>query len=139
MEFYPAWHAALNDHAKTVNSEGDKVLCFVASCVPFADPAALAAQTVYHLGFTGSFGAHRVSPRELSAAHLTQLMCVEGIVTRCGSVRPKVTRTVHLCDATGKYQEAAYHDQTSVLGFPTGSVYPTKVGRMLPLLFVHCC
>lgn len=41
-------------------------------------------------------------------------------------MRPKVVRSVHYCEATNNMTEAAYHDATSVTGFPTTSIYPTK-------------
>ena len=62
------------------------------------------------------------------------LMNVEGIVTRCSIVRPKMSKTVHYCEATNKYTEAVYHDNTSLRGLPTGSVYPTKVLSTFQLL-----
>jgi len=37
----------------------------------------------FHVGFDGSFGAHAVNPRTLSARFLGSLVCVEGIVTKC--------------------------------------------------------
>ena len=45
-------------------------------------------------------------------------------------VRPKVVRTVHHSVEGEKkgnaYMEVAYHDQTSLTGYPTSAVYPTK-------------
>lgn len=37
----------------------------------------------FHVGFEGSFGNKHVSPRTLSARFLGNLVCVEGIVTKC--------------------------------------------------------
>lgn len=37
----------------------------------------------FHVGFEGSFGNKHVSPRTLSACFLGNLVCVEGIVTKC--------------------------------------------------------
>ncbi len=37
----------------------------------------------YHIGFEGHFGRQRMSPRQLQAQHLGQLVCVEGIASRC--------------------------------------------------------
>lgn len=37
----------------------------------------------FHVGFEGSFGNKHVSPRTLSARFLRNLVCVEGIVTKC--------------------------------------------------------
>lgn len=80
----------------------------------------------FTIGVEGPFGANRVSPRELKARHVSQLVAVEGIVTKCSLVRPKVDRTVHYCEATGMFKHVQYHDATSLRGFPTGSIYPTK-------------
>lgn len=55
------------------------------------------------VGFDGSFGGHLVSPRTLSSQYITHLVCVEGIVTKCSLVRPKVARSVHYCPATVRY------------------------------------
>ena len=52
------------------------------------------------VGFEGAFGGHQVTPRSLAAALLSKLVCVEGIVTRCSLVRPKVIRSVHYCEKT---------------------------------------
>lgn len=38
------------------------------------------------VGFKGSFGSKHVSPRTLCARNLGNLVCVEGIVTKCKSV-----------------------------------------------------
>lgn len=37
----------------------------------------------FHVGFEGSFGNKHVTPRSLSARFLGNLVCVEGIVTKC--------------------------------------------------------
>jgi hypothetical protein len=47
--------------------------------VPTKDPAS----TTYTIGFDGNLGANRCSPRQLLAPHLGELVCVEGIATRC--------------------------------------------------------
>ncbi|XP_077989716.1 zygotic DNA replication licensing factor mcm3-like [Glandiceps talaboti] len=80
----------------------------------------------FFVGFEGSFGSKHVTPRNLSARHLGNLVCVEGIVTKCSLVRPKVVRSVHYCPATKKTMERKYTDLTSLDAFPSSSVYPTK-------------
>ncbi|KAJ2795020.1 MCM DNA helicase complex subunit, partial [Coemansia helicoidea] len=42
------------------------------------------------VGFRGALGAHHLTPRGLRANLLGKLVCIEGIVTRCSLVRPKV-------------------------------------------------
>ena len=35
-------------------------------------------------------------------------------------------KTVHYCEKTGQHSEMTYHDATSITGFPTSAIYPTK-------------
>jgi len=78
------------------------------------------------VGLTGSFGSHHVSPRGLAATMLNAAVCLEGIVTKCTTVRPKVMRSVHFCPKTAKFINKEYRDLTSLGGVATGSAYPTK-------------
>ncbi|KAF8078335.1 MCM2/3/5 family-domain-containing protein [Lyophyllum atratum] len=66
----------------------------------------------YRVGFSGSFGDHHVSPRTLHAAHLGKMISLEGIITRCSLVRPKMLKS---------YRDAT--TSTSNLP-PTSSVLP---------------
>jgi len=93
------------------------------------------SKTDLQVGFEGSFGHHHVSPRGLLSSFLCSLVCVEGIVTKCSLVRPKVVRSVHYCPVTDKFTEREYRDSTALdIGIdfdgrpklPTPSVYPTK-------------
>uniref|UniRef100_A0A673XWN1 DNA replication licensing factor MCM3 n=1 Tax=Salmo trutta TaxID=8032 RepID=A0A673XWN1_SALTR len=87
----------------------------------------------FHVGFEGSFGTKHVTPRSLAARYLGNLVCVEGIVTKCSLVRPKITRSVHYCPATKKTLERKYTDLTSLDAFPSSSIYPTKDEENNPL------
>eukprot|EP00897_Mesotaenium_endlicherianum_P007885 jgi/Mesen1/7124/ME000369S06456 len=78
------------------------------------------------VGFEGQFGFHKVTPRELMSSFLGTLVCVEGIVTKCSLVRPKVVKSVHYCPTTKEFMSKNYRDVTSVSGLPTDAVYPTK-------------
>uniref|UniRef100_A0A0E0DSW4 DNA replication licensing factor MCM3 n=1 Tax=Oryza meridionalis TaxID=40149 RepID=A0A0E0DSW4_9ORYZ len=78
------------------------------------------------VGFSGPFGFHRVTPRDLMSSFIGTMVCVEGIVTKCSLVRPKVVKSVHYCPATGGTLSREYRDITSFVGLPTGSVYPTR-------------
>lgn len=78
------------------------------------------------IGFEGSFGKKHVSPRTLNARNLGNLLCCEGIVTKCSLVRPKVVRSVHYCPATKKTMERSYTDMTSLDPYPSSAMYPTK-------------
>lgn len=57
---------------------------------------------------------------------LSNLVCVEGIVTKVSLVRPKVVRSVHFCPETKKTIERKYTDLTSFEAVPSSAIYPTK-------------
>lgn len=80
----------------------------------------------FFVAFEGSFGNKHVTPRTLTSRFLGNIVCLEGIVTKCSLVRPKVVRSVHYCPATGKQVHRKYTDLTSFEAFPSSSVYPTK-------------
>lgn len=108
-DFDPGFIAKLGEHRKTqILSTFEK-------------------QVRFFVGFEGSFGRNLVSPRQLVASYLTKLVCVEGIVTKCSLVRPKVMRSVHWSPESGQFIDRVYRDATDYTGTPTGSVYPTKV------------
>ncbi|PPQ62751.1 hypothetical protein CVT24_000445 [Panaeolus cyanescens] len=67
----------------------------------------------FHLGFSGSFGDHHVSPRTLHAAHLGKMISLEGIITRCSLVRPKMVKSVHYCPTTDIFHSREYRDATT--------------------------
>ncbi|XP_023808962.1 DNA replication licensing factor MCM3 [Oryzias latipes] len=87
----------------------------------------------FFVGLEGSFGAKHVSPRTLTSRLLGSMVCVEGIITKCSLVRPKVVRSVHYCPATKKTMERKYTDLTSLDAFPSSASYPTKDEENNPL------
>jgi len=92
------------------------------------------AQTVeFYVGYEGSFGTNHVTPRGLTSNYICRLVCVEGIATKIGLVKPKIVRSVHYCPATQKSQSKEYRDETSLVGDATGSTYPTKDQEGNPL------
>ncbi|GLB36486.1 putative MCM family protein [Lyophyllum shimeji] len=80
----------------------------------------------YRIGFSGSFGDHHVSPRTLQAAHLGKMISLEGIITRCSLVRPKMLKSVHYCPETNLFHAREYRDATTSTSNlpPTSSVLP---------------
>ncbi|PPQ92662.1 hypothetical protein CVT25_013969 [Psilocybe cyanescens] len=84
------------------------------------------ASKTYHVGFSGSFGDHHVSPRTLHAAHLGKMISLEGIITRCSLVRPKMLKSVHYCPETSTFYSREYRDATSSSSNlpPTTSLLP---------------
>nr|ASF90234.1 hypothetical protein SPAR07403 [Bartheletia paradoxa] len=86
------------------------------------------ADKIYHIGFRGSFGDHHVNPRTLKATHLGKMISLEGIVTKCSLVRPKVSKSIHYCAATSLFHSRTYLDAESSNSStlpPSSSIYPT--------------
>ncbi|KAK7041922.1 MCM DNA helicase complex subunit [Paramarasmius palmivorus] len=96
----------------------------------------------YHIGFSGSFGDHHVSPRTVHSAQLGRMISLEGIITRCSLVRPKMVRSVHFCPETRLFHSREYRDATSVNSNlpPTTSITPQTddEGRPLQMEYGHC-
>ncbi|TFY80190.1 hypothetical protein EWM64_g3829, partial [Hericium alpestre] len=96
----------------------------------------------YKIGFSGSFGDHHVSPRTLRASHLGQMISLEGIVTRCSLVRPKMLKSVHYCPETSLFHAREYRDATSSTSNlpPTSSITPQQddEGRPLQMEYGFC-
>lgn len=111
IEYLPAFDAALSQVVKLVVSDPEKQ-----KVVDNKD---------YKVGLSGSFGDHRVNPRTLRAAHLSRMISLEGIVTRCSLVRPKMIKSVHYCPATNRFHQREYRDATMSSTLPpTSSVTP---------------
>ena len=93
----------------------------------------------FYVAFSGSFGENHVNPRTLRAIHLGRLISLEGIVTRCSLVRPKVVKSVHYCEATGEFLSREYRDATMGDGVPASSAYPQtdKDGNSLTTEYGH--
>lgn len=100
--------------------------CALKDLVTRKDQAYSFAKHDFFVGFEGSFGSKHVTPRTLSSRHLSQMVCVEGIVTKCSLVRSKVVKSVHYCPSTNKFLERKYTDFTSHSAFPSSTIYPTK-------------
>ncbi|KAK2462004.1 hypothetical protein APHAL10511_006467 [Amanita phalloides] len=96
----------------------------------------------YRVGLSGSFGYHHVSPRTLQALHLNKMISLEGIITRCSLVRPKMVRSVHYCPETRLFHSRDYRDALTTLSNepPTSSITPQTDddGHQLQTEFGHC-
>eukprot|EP00026_Physarum_polycephalum_P002662 Phypoly_transcript_02670.p1 GENE.Phypoly_transcript_02670~~Phypoly_transcript_02670.p1 ORF type:complete len:848 (-),score=98.11 Phypoly_transcript_02670:120-2663(-) len=93
-----------------------------------------ATEVEYFIGVEGSFGSHHVSPRGLYSSFIRRLVCVEGIVTKCSLVRPKVIKSVHYCEKTSQLHTRTYQDAFTTVGAPTSTAYPTKDENGNPLV-----
>lgn len=81
------------------------------------------------VGFDGSFGLHSVTSRGLISNLLNTLVEVEGIVTKCSSVRPKLIKSIQYCPTTNKYCQRDFRDMTSI---DIGIEARTDMGEKLP-------
>nr|CAG8576394.1 8246_t:CDS:10 [Entrophospora candida] len=83
----------------------------------------------FYVGFSGSF-FHHLNPRTLKSIHLSKLISIEGIVSRCSFVRLKLAKSVHHCGKTGEFHQKEYRDFTTIGNFiPTSNAYPTEDGN----------
>lgn len=91
-----------------------------------ASKVSIKASSTFKIAITGSFGANRVTPRELCSEFVSQMVCVEGIVTKCSLSRPKLVQSCHYCPKTKKFITRSHRDSTSLVLSTSGGGYPTK-------------
>ncbi|XP_037100822.1 DNA replication licensing factor MCM3 [Syngnathus acus] len=122
--------------AKLMNNAFEELMAFqlaLKDVVASVDATYAKQYEEFNVGLEGSFGTKHVTPRTLTSRLLGSMVCVEGIITKCSLVRPKVVRSVHYCPATNKTMERKYTDMTSLDAFPSNSIYPTKDEENNPL------
>jgi DNA replication licensing factor MCM3 len=120
FDFAQAFDAALKNIVKTI---------------PNATPEQTSEDTMYYCAFSGSFGQYACNPRTLSSAHLNRMVSLEGIVTKCSLVRPKVVKSVHYNEKKKMFHFREYKDQTMTAnGATTSSVYPQEDEDGNPLI-----
>lgn len=132
------WRGILDNPADFL-PPAEKALKDAALAIRSYSPTYIIDETMqFYLGFRGTLGDHFLNPRSLDAAYLGQMVCVEGIVTRCTLVRPKIARSVHYSKKTGEFFARDYRDQTTSFDpMPSSSVYPTDDGQGNPLLMEY--
>lgn len=90
--------------------------------------------TLYYVAYSGSFGENSCSPRTLGSSLLNRMVCLEGIVTKCSLVRPKVVKSVHWNEKNKTFLFREYRDQTMTANGPaSSSVYPQEDGEGNPV------
>ncbi|KAK3669861.1 MCM DNA helicase complex subunit [Recurvomyces mirabilis] len=100
-----------------------------------------AEETMYYCAYIGSFGEFACNPRTLSSHFLNHMVSLEGIVTKCSLVRPKVVKSVHYNENKNTFHFREYRDQTMTMnGAASSSVYPTQDDEGNPLVteYGHC-
>ena len=84
---------------------------------------------MYYCAYTGNFGDNACNPRTLGSNLLNRMISLEGIVTKCSLVRPKVVKSVHWNEAKQQFLFREYRDNTmSANKAPSLSVYPQEDG-----------
>ncbi|KAI0404187.1 MCM2/3/5 family-domain-containing protein [Xylaria palmicola] len=106
----------------------------VVETIPQARPDQTHEDVLYYCAWAGSFGLNACNPRTLSSNHLNHMVSIEGIVTRCSLIRPKVVRSVHFNEKKNIFHYRDYRDQTMTTGVTTSSVYPQEDEEGNPLL-----
>ncbi|ORY32621.1 MCM2/3/5 family-domain-containing protein [Naematelia encephala] len=95
----------------------------------------------YYVGLRGSFGQQHCNPRTLRSHQIGKMVSLEGIVTRCSLVRPKMLKSIHYAPKTQKFHSRSYHDATIIAPSSTltGSttVIPQDDGEGNPLLMEY--
>ena len=82
---------------------------------------------MYYCAYIGNFGEYACNPRTLSSSHLNHMVSLEGIVTKCSLVRPKVIKSFHYNETKNTFLERTYQDQTmTASGAASTSIYPTQ-------------
>lgn len=82
----------------------------------------------FHIGLEGSFGELHTNPRHLSSRLLSHMVCLDGIVTSCSLVRPKLLKSVHYSESMKSFLVKEYWDATMLNGMqlPGSMSYPTE-------------
>ncbi|KAL8983895.1 MAG: hypothetical protein Q9205_001980 [Flavoplaca limonia] len=119
------------EHSQAFDAALKNVVCEI----PNRPPAESAADVMYYCAFIGSFGEYACNPRTLSSIHLNHMVSLEGIVTKCSLVRPKVIKSVHYNEKKNLFHSREYRDQTMTAnGAASTSVYPQEDEEGNPLI-----
>ncbi|TYJ55718.1 hypothetical protein B9479_003626 [Cryptococcus floricola] len=125
MQFVPALDAALNQLVESVHNPNKHRI----------------EGKQYYAGMIGSFGQQHCNPRTLRSHQIGKMVSLEGIVTRCSLVRPKMLRSVHYAPQTQKFHSRSYNDSTIIQSSSTmtgtTTVIPKDDGDGHPLLMEY--
>ncbi|KAL8712020.1 MAG: hypothetical protein Q9220_003716 [cf. Caloplaca sp. 1 TL-2023] len=115
----------------------DMALKQIVHDLPHRDPKESADEVMYYCAFIGSFGENACNPRTLTSIHLNRMISLEGIVTKCSLVRPKVIKSVHYNEKKNIFHFREYRDQTMTSnGAASTSVYPQEDEEGNPVLIL---
>ena len=92
----------------------------------FVNNIGLSSENKLSVGITGSLGERCVTPRKLSSRFLTQIICLDGIITKTSLVHPKLQTAVQYSeDSASHFTFREYHDTTSLNELPSRIALPT--------------
>lgn len=101
---------------------------------PFEIRWELTLQQGYYCAYVGAFGEFSCNPRTLGSQHLNRMVSLEGIVTKCSLVRPKVIQSVHYSEKKDRFLSRKYRDQTMTASGATSlNVYPQEDDEKNPV------
>ncbi|OAL32663.1 hypothetical protein AYO20_07821 [Fonsecaea nubica] len=108
----------------------DAALKNIIGTIPNRAPFEQDEDRLYYVAYSGSFGENTCNPRTLGSSLLNRMVCLEGIVTKCSLVRPKIVKSVHWNEKKGTFMFREYRDQTMSANAPASlSVYPQEDGE----------
>ncbi|OJD25152.1 hypothetical protein ACJ73_03482 [Blastomyces percursus] len=120
-----------HDYTQAFNSALKEII----NTLPNRSPKETSNDTVYYCAYIGAFGEFACNPRTLGSSHLNRLICLEGIVTKCSLVRPKIIRSVHYSEKKEEFLMRTYQDQTMTASGATNlNVYPQEDDDGNPLI-----
>ncbi|KAL9016940.1 MAG: hypothetical protein Q9185_005726 [Variospora sp. 1 TL-2023] len=113
----------------------DQALKNVVGTLPNRPQVNASPDAMYYCAFIGSFGECACNPRTLSSIHLNRMVSLEGIVTKCSLVRPKIIKSVHYNEKKNIFHFREYRDQTMTAnGAASTGVYPQEDEEGNPLI-----
>ncbi|EAW08334.1 MCM DNA helicase complex subunit MCM3 [Aspergillus clavatus NRRL 1] len=113
----------------------DKALKEVIKTLPNRPSKETGDDVNYYCAYVGAFGEFSCNPRTLGSSHLNRMISLEGIVTKCSLVRPKVIQSVHYSERKDRFFARRYRDQTmTTTGITNMNVYPQEDDEKNPLI-----
>ncbi|KAL4922724.1 MCM2/3/5 family-domain-containing protein [Aspergillus aurantiobrunneus] len=113
----------------------DRALKDVIKTLPGRPSSEAADDVNYYCAYVGAFGEYSCNPRTLGSSHLNRMVSLEGIVTKCSLVRPKIIQSVHYNERKDRFVARKYRDQTMTASGATNmNIYPQEDDEKNPLI-----
>ncbi|KAL4929479.1 MCM DNA helicase complex subunit MCM3 [Aspergillus undulatus] len=113
----------------------DRALKDVIKTLPSRPSSESADDVNYYCAYVGAFGEFSCNPRTLGSSHLNRMVSLEGIVTKCSLVRPKIIQSVHYNERKDRFLARKYRDQTmTASGATIMNIYPQEDDEKNPLI-----